>query len=61
MKSLETFTDFCTQFLQLARKGRILKEDLRPDLYNKLTLELQQAIAPIEESFTIVQDLQRAL
>jgi hypothetical protein len=61
MKSTETFTDFYTRFLHLAGEGRIPEEDLRPDLYDKLTLELQRAIAPTEETLITVHDLQRAL
>jgi hypothetical protein len=61
MKPTETFTDFYTRFLHLAGEGQIPEEDLRPDLYDKLTLELQRAIAPTEETLTTVQDLQRAL
>src|ERR1700730_16773309 len=61
MKSYKAFTDFYTQFLHLAGKGRIPEEDLRPDLYNKLSIELQRAIAPTEASLVILQDLHRAL
>ena len=61
MKPTETFTDFYTRFLHLAGEGQIPEEDLQLDLYNKLTLELQRAIAPTEETLIIVQDLQRAL
>src|SRR3979490_2702943 len=50
MKSYKAFTDFYTQFLHLAGEGRIPEEDLQPDLYNKLSLELQYAIAPTEAS-----------
>ena len=52
MKASETFLDFYTRFLHLVGKGQIPKEDLWLDLYDKLTLELQRAIAPIEESLT---------
>src|ERR1700730_14641993 len=61
MKSYEAFTDFYTQFLHLAGEGRIPEEDLRPDLYDKLSLELQRAIAPTEASLVTLQDLHRAL
>jgi hypothetical protein len=47
MKSTETFIDFYTWFLHLARQARIPEEDLQLDLFNKLTLELQQTILPI--------------
>jgi len=61
MKNTETFPDFYTRFLHLAGEGQIPSEDLRPDLYDKLTIELQRAIAPTEESLATLQDLQRAL
>ena len=61
MRTTETFPDFYTRFLHLAGEGRIPEEDLRPDLYDKLTLELQRAIAPTEESLPTLQELQRAL
>ena len=61
IKATETFTDFYTRFLHLASERRIPKEDLHLDLYNKLTLELQRAIAPTEEALLTVYDLQRAL
>ena len=57
MKTTKTFPNFYTRFLHLASKGQIPEEDLWPDLYDKLTLELQRAIAPTEESLTTVQDL----
>jgi hypothetical protein len=40
MKTIETFADFYTYFLHLARKVKILEGDLKLDLFNKLTLEL---------------------
>jgi len=40
MKTSETFADFHTRFLHLAGQARILEEDLQPDLFDKLTLEL---------------------
>ena len=61
IKTTETFPNFYTRFLHLAGEGQIPEEDLWPDLYNKLTLELQRAIAPTEESLTTVQDLQKAI
>ena len=41
MKSTKTFADFYTRFLYLAGQAQILEEDLRPDLFDKLTLKLQ--------------------
>ena len=53
--------DFYTQFLHLAREGQILDEDLCLDLYDKLTLELQRAIALIEGTLKTLKDLQKAV
>ena len=61
MKTTEAFPDFYTRFLHLAGEGQIPEDDLRPDLYDKLTLDLQRAIAPTEESLTTLQDFQQAI
>jgi hypothetical protein len=61
MWSTKTFMNFYTQFLHLASKGQIPDEDLRLDLYNKLTLELQRAIALMEGTLNELKDLQKAL
>jgi hypothetical protein len=61
MQSTEKFTDFYTRFLHLASEGQIPDEDLRPDLYDKLTLELQRAIALMEGTLDTLEDLQKAL
>lgn len=61
MRPTETFTDFYTRFLRLAGEGQIPHEDLRPDLYDKLTLELQRAIAPTEGTLDTLKDLQKAV
>ena len=47
MKSTETFSDFHTRFLHLAGQGKIPVDDLRPDLFDKLTLELQKTVLPV--------------
>src|SRR6266576_1799215 len=54
IKTTETFSTFQTRFLHLASQAQILQEDLLPDLFNKLTLDLQQAVLPV---FTTVQTL----
>jgi len=36
----ETFTDFYTCFLHLAGQAKILGDDLQPNLFDKLTIEL---------------------
>jgi hypothetical protein len=61
MKTTKTFSEFYTRFLHLASEGQIPAKDLQLDLYNKLTIDLQRAIAPIEESLATLQDLQKAL
>ena len=61
MRSSETFTDFYTRFLHLAGEGKIPEEDLRPDLYDKLTIDLQRAIAPTEAALETLQEFQKAL
>jgi len=54
IKTTETFSAFQTRFLHLAGQARIPQEDLIPDLFDKLTLDLQRAILPV---FTTVQTL----
>ena len=44
MKSTETFSDFHTRFLHLAGQAKIPSDDLRLDLFDKLTLELQRTV-----------------
>ena len=61
IRTNETFLDFYTRFLHLVGEGRILDEDLRLDLYDKITLELQRAIAPTKETLTTLPELQKAL
>lgn len=46
MKEDETFAVFYTHFLHLAGIGNIPTDDLQPDLYDKLTPALQQAVLP---------------
>ena len=57
----KTFMDFYTRFLHLASEGQIPHEDLHLDLYDKLTLELQRAIALIEGTLNTLKDLQKAV
>lgn len=45
MKTAETFLEFQTKFLHLTRAGNIAAENLRDDLYDKLIIRLQNAIA----------------
>jgi hypothetical protein len=46
MKPSQTFTEFYTRFLHLAGRGRIPIADWQPDLYEKLTVELQKSTLP---------------
>jgi hypothetical protein len=57
MKSTETFADFHTRFLHLAGQARIPEEDLRPDLFDKLTLELQRTVLPVYSTLQTVKSL----
>jgi hypothetical protein len=50
MKPSQTFTDFYTRFLQLAGDAEIPQEDWRPDLYEKLTIELRRAVLPVYDN-----------
>jgi hypothetical protein len=57
MKLSETFTDFNICFLYLAGQAKISKEDLWPDLFDKLTLELQRTVLPVYLTLTTVKSL----
>jgi hypothetical protein len=57
MRTTETFADFNTRFLHLAGQAKIPKEDLRPDLFDKLTLELQRTVLPIYSSLNTIKSL----
>ena len=57
MKATETFADFNTRFLHLAGQARIPEEDLRPDLFDKLTLELQRTVLPVYSTLKTVKGL----
>jgi hypothetical protein len=57
MKPIETFADFHTRFLHLAGQAQIPKEDLRLDLFDKLTLELQRTVLPIYSTLQTVKEL----
>jgi hypothetical protein len=45
MKPNQPFTEFQTQFLHLAGEGQVPLENYRLDLYDKLTIRLQEKIA----------------
>ena len=57
MKPTETFANFYTRFLHLAGQGKIPRDDLRPDLFDKLTLELQRTVLPSYPMLTTVKAL----
>ena len=57
MKPTETFASFHTRFLHLAGQGKIPRDDLRPDLFDKLTLELQRTVLPSYPMLTTVKAL----
>ena len=57
MKTTETFADFHTRFLHLAGQAKIPKDDLRPDLFDKLTLELQRTVLPVYSMLTTEKTL----
>jgi hypothetical protein len=45
MRSGQSYADFRTQFLHLAGEAQIPSESLRMDLYDKLTVQLQERLA----------------
>ena len=58
MKTTETFSAFQTRFSHLAGQAQIPQEDLLPDLFNKLTLDLQRAVLL---AFTTAQTLKELM
>ena len=54
MKTIKTFSTFQTRFLHLANQAQIPKKDLLLDLFDKVTLNLQQAVLLV---FTTIQTL----
>jgi hypothetical protein len=56
MKVTETFSAFQTRFLHLSGQAQIPSDDLMPDLFDKLTLDLQQAALPF---YTTAKTLQK--
>ena len=45
MRTGQTFTEFQTQFLHLAGEAQIPAESLRLDLFDRLTIQLQEKLA----------------
>jgi hypothetical protein len=44
MKPSQTFHEFYTQFLHLSSKAQIVLSELKYELYQKLTLDLQRQV-----------------
>jgi hypothetical protein len=57
MKTTETFADFNTRFLHTAGLAKIPSEDLLPDMFDKLTIELQRAALPIYSAMKTQREL----
>jgi hypothetical protein len=57
MKSGETFAEFQTGFLHLAGEAQISPDDLRTDLYDKLTIPLRRALAPNLRNWVSFDDM----
>ena len=57
MKPAETFTSFQTRFLHLAGQARIPTDDLVPDLFDKLTMDLQRAVLPTYPTMQTLKEL----
>jgi hypothetical protein len=57
MKASESFADFQTSFLHLAGEGQIHSDNLRLDLYDKLTTQLQERLAATLEDLDTYQKL----
>jgi hypothetical protein len=57
MKASESFADFQTTFLHLAREGQIHSDNLRLDLYDRLTTQLQECLTAKLEDLDSYQKL----
>ena len=57
MKPTETFPEFNTRFLHLAGRAQIPAVDLLPDLFDKLTIDLQRMALPLYSSYTTASEL----
>jgi hypothetical protein len=57
MKVTETFSAFQTRFLHLSGQAQIPSDDLMPDLFDKLTLDLQRAALPFYTTAKTLQEL----
>ena len=59
MKASETFAEFYTRFLHLSGQAQIPQEDLLPDLFDKLTIDLQRAALPVFTTIKTHQELSK--
>ena len=57
MKSTQTFTEFQTQFLKLAGTGKVPRESLRIDLYDKLTAQMRDSLAVLIDDLDTYEKL----
>ena len=57
MKPSESFAKFHTRFLSLVGEAHIPTPDLQPDLFNKLTMELQWTLLPVYSTLTTAKML----
>jgi len=57
MRTTDKFTEFQTRFLQLAGQACIPSNNLMPDLFDKLTLELRCTILPQYSTITSFKQL----
>ena len=59
MKVSETFAEFYTRLLHLSGQAQIPQEDLLPDLFDKLTIDLQRAAIPVFTTIKTHQGLSK--
>jgi hypothetical protein len=57
MKSTQTFAEFQTQFLKLAGTGKVPRESLRIDLYDKLTAQMRDSLAVLIDDLDTYEKL----
>ncbi len=60
MKANEQFTTFFTRFMHLAGQGQIPSSDLFDDLWDKVSLDLQQALIPMRRTVKTLPELKEA-
>jgi len=60
MKGNQAFNDFYTQFLHLAGEGRIPADSLREDLWDKISLDIRQALLGVKRTLDTLEKLKEA-